>query len=77
MLTHAVRRYAGELGVTFPLVLDPDGALNARYGIVGLPATFVVGRDGRAVGFAVGARPWDGAAARALIDALLSEHGPR
>jgi peroxiredoxin len=73
----AVRRYATELGVTFPLVLDPDGTLNARYGVVGLPTTFLVGRDGRAVALAVGPREWDGTAARALIEALLAEPAAR
>jgi peroxiredoxin len=73
----AVRRYATELGLTFPLVLDPDGTLGNRYGVIGLPVTFVVGRDGRAVAFGVGPRAWDGAAARALIDALLAEPGGR
>ena len=35
----AVRRYARELNLTFPLVLDPDGKINALYGVVGLPTT--------------------------------------
>lgn len=47
------------------------------YGVVGLPATFLVGRDGRAVGFAIGPREWGGATARALFDALLAEPAPR
>jgi len=68
-----VRRYATELGLTFPLVLDPDGTINARYGVVGLPATFLVGRDGRAVAFAIGPREWGSAPARALFNALLAE----
>ena len=53
-----VRRYAQALGLTFPLVLDPDGKINAQYGVVGLPATFLVGRDGRAVAFAIGFIAW-------------------
>ncbi len=69
----AVGRYAQELGLTFPLVLDPDGKINALYGVIGLPTTFVVGRDGRAVAFAVGPRQWESAPARALIEALLAE----
>jgi peroxiredoxin len=73
----AVRRYAKELGLTFPLVLDRDGKISALYGAVGLPATFLVGRDGRAVGFAIGPREWGGAPARALFDALLAEPAPR
>ena len=73
----AIRRYAKELGLTFPLVLDPDGKINALYGVVALPATFVIGRDGRAVAFVVGSREWAGAPARALIEALLAEPAPR
>jgi peroxiredoxin len=69
----AVGRHATELGLTFPLVLDPDGKINALYGVIGLPTTFVIGRDGRAIAFAVGPRPWEGAPARALIEALLAE----
>jgi peroxiredoxin len=69
----AVGRHATELGLTFPLVLDPDGKINARYGVIGLPTTFVIGRDGRAIAFAVGPRQWESAPARALIEALLAE----
>jgi thiol-disulfide isomerase/thioredoxin len=72
----AVRRYAKELGLTFPLVLDPDGKINALYGVIGLPTTFVVGRDGRVIAFAVGPRQWESAPARALIEALLAEPAP-
>lgn len=72
----AARRYAKELGLTFPLVLDRDGKINALYGVVGLPTTFVIGRDGRAVGLAVGPREWESASARALITALLAEPAP-
>ncbi len=72
-----VSRYAKDLDLTFPLVLDPDGKINALYGVIGLPTTFVVGRDGRAVAFAIGPREWGSAPARALLQALLSEPTPR
>ncbi len=39
--TDTVRRYAKDVGLTFPLVLDPDGTINARYGVLGLPTTFL------------------------------------
>jgi len=68
-----VRRYARELDLTFPLVLDTTGAINSLYGVVGLPTTFVIDRDGRAVALAVGPREWESAPARALFDALLRE----
>jgi thiol-disulfide isomerase/thioredoxin len=72
----AIHRYATELGLTFPLVLDHDGKINAAYGVVGLPTTFVVARDGRVVALAVGPREWAGASARALFHALLAEPSP-
>ncbi len=71
-----VRRYATQLGLTFPLVLDVDGRINDQYGVIGLPTTFLIGRDGRAVAFAVGAREWGGAPGHALIEALLAEPPP-
>ena len=72
----AVGHYAKELGLTFPLVLDRDGKINALYGVIGLPTTFVVGRDGRAVAFAIGPRQWASAPAHALIATLLAEPAP-
>ena len=71
--TAAVREYSKELGLTFPLVLDSRGEINAAYGVIGLPTTFIVGRDGRAVALAVGPREWTSLPARALIQTLLAE----
>ncbi len=71
--TVAIQRYAKELGLTFPLVLDPKGEINAAYGVIGLPTTFLIARDGRAVALAIGPREWGDAAARAIIRALLDE----
>jgi peroxiredoxin len=71
--TSTVRAYAKELGLTFPLILDPSGNINSAYGVIGLPTTFLIGRNGRAVALAIGPREWDGKAARTLIQALLDE----
>jgi thiol-disulfide isomerase/thioredoxin len=65
--------YARALGLTFPLVLDSNGEINTLYGVIGLPTTFLVARDGRAVALAVGTRNWGSAPARALIQRLLAE----
>jgi AhpC/TSA family len=71
--TATVREYAKELGLTFPLIPDPKGTINAAYGVIGLPTTFLIGRDGRPVALAVGPREWANTAARAIIQALLAE----
>lgn len=69
----AVRRYADEMALKFPLVLDATGTINKSYGVIGIPTTFLVARDGRAVAFGIGPRDWGGADARALLKALLAE----
>ena len=71
--TAAIRAYAKELRLTFPLVLDPKGEINAVYGVIGLPATFLIGRNGRALARAVGPRDWSSASAKEIIQALLAE----
>jgi cytochrome c biogenesis protein CcmG, thiol:disulfide interchange protein DsbE len=71
--TSTIREYAKELGLTFPLILDPSGKINSAYGVIGLPTTFLIGRDGRPVALAVGPREWSGKPARAVIQALLAE----
>jgi peroxiredoxin len=71
--TAAIRAYAKELGLTFPLVTDSKGEINAAYGVIGLPTTFVIARDGRAVARGVGPREWGNDHAWAIIRALLAE----
>jgi peroxiredoxin len=68
-----IRRYAKELGLTFPLVLDSNGEINQAYGVIGLPTTFFIARDGRAVALAIGPRDWSGAAAKTMVRTLLAE----
>lgn len=68
-----IEGYAKKLALTFPLLLDPDGKITASYGVIGLPTTFLIGRDGRPVALAVGPRAWNSASARVLIQALLAE----
>lgn len=42
----SVQRFADEVGVRFPLLLDADGAVVRSYGVRGLPATFVIDKEG-------------------------------
>tara|TARA_Y100000588_G_C14024944_1_gene825966 strand:- start:384 stop:932 length:549 start_codon:yes stop_codon:yes gene_type:complete len=41
-----VKSYTKELGLSFPMALDRKGVLAARYGLIGLPATFFIDADG-------------------------------
>lgn len=52
------RRYAEELGLTFPILVDADMALG-DWQVSGLPTTFLVDPQGRIIAEAVGERGWD------------------
>ena len=41
-----VGAFVEELGLTFPVLLDREGAVGARYQLRAYPTTFFVGRDG-------------------------------
>jgi peroxiredoxin len=73
----AIVEYANGLELTFPLLVDRKGEIQSSYGVIGLPTTFLIARDGRAVARAIGPRDWGGPQARALVRALLVEPGQR
>jgi peroxiredoxin len=67
----AVRAFVEELGLTFPVLLDPSGETVRRYHVQGLPTTALVDRQGILVGVALGIRAWDSRAARGALRELL------
>lgn len=66
-----VRSFVDQTGVTFPTVLDPEGAVSRALKVRGLPVSFLVGRDGTLQWKAIGSRDWDGPDGRAYLDELL------
>jgi peroxiredoxin len=66
-----IEPYVTRLGLSFPILLDADQAASRAWRVHGLPATFVVRPGGDAVGMAVGAREWNSAEMRALLERLL------
>ncbi len=63
--------YLKHQQLTFPILLDPDLKTSAAWRVTGLPATFIVKPGGEAAGMAVGARDWNSAEMRALLETLL------
>jgi peroxiredoxin len=41
-----VAGFAEEMGLTFPILMDRDGSVFARYRVMGLPSTFFVDQNG-------------------------------
>jgi peroxiredoxin len=55
----AVAPFVAEMGLTFPVLLDPDGRLSPRYGVTGYPETFLIDRNGQVVNHTIGPADWD------------------
>jgi peroxiredoxin len=71
----AVRAFARELGVTFPIAHDPERQVGSRYGVWGYPETFIIDREGRIVERVIGPRLWDAPEQVAMLRGLLSDPG--
>ncbi len=53
--TDAIAAFAPKVGVSFPLITDRDGVIGERYGVINLPTTFFINRDGTIAARHVGA----------------------
>ena len=67
----AVESFVRKLGLTFTILLDPDGVVPSRYGTTGYPETFIVDRDGRVVAHEVGPRDWSEARFERALRGLM------
>jgi hypothetical protein len=45
--TDAVRKFVGKMKPAFKVVHDPTQKGGAAYGVTGIPANYVIGRDGK------------------------------
>ena len=57
--------------LSFPILLDPDLKTAGAWHVASLPATYIVKPGGEVAGMAVGAREWNSAEMRALLETLL------
>jgi peroxiredoxin len=64
--------FAQDLGLTFPILLDRDGAMSRRYLLRALPSTFFVDRKGMIRSVIVGG-PMSEAVIQSKIEPLLQE----
>lgn len=51
--------FTGQYPVSFPLPLDRDGSVIAKYPVIGLPTTFIIDPRGNVTHRAIGGREWD------------------
>jgi peroxiredoxin len=70
-----VQPFMDSFGLTFPILLDPDLAINDRFEVRAIPATIVLDRQGVIRHKFFGAMDWATAKSRDLVRALVAEPG--
>jgi thiol-disulfide isomerase/thioredoxin len=55
----AVEGYFKESGTALPALLDTEQAVGQRYGLTGVPETFIIGKNGVILKKVVGAMDWN------------------
>ena len=67
-----IEPYLKHLGLTFPILLDPQMETANAWRVPGVPATFVIRRGGDVVGMAMGIREWNSREMKALLEHMLA-----
>jgi peroxiredoxin len=67
----AVAPFVREVGITFPVLLDPEATVAPRYGATGYPETFIIDRNGQVVNHVIGPAEWNSPEMIGYFDKLL------
>lgn len=71
--TAGVEAFVKEVGVTFPIILDPSWGTARAYRVFGLPTTYLIDRAGNVVVREVGERDWTDGESRLAVEGLLNK----
>ncbi|MDR2467869.1 MAG: TlpA family protein disulfide reductase [Spirochaetaceae bacterium] len=66
-----VAKFMRDNKLSFPALLDSTGQVSNQYGVQGIPATFIIDREGRIVSHVVGSKNWNTPAITDAFEALL------
>lgn len=68
----AAAAFMNQLGLSFPVALDQQGSIGAAYGVMAIPATYIVDREGRIIARVTGSLNWDNPKLFSAFEALLT-----
>ena len=66
-----VKSFFDRYKLSFTALLDSNGEVATWFGVASLPTTFVLDKEGRIIGSALGPREWDSQASIDLFDYLI------
>lgn len=69
-----IKQFYKEYKLTFTTLLDKTGDVGAGMGIRSIPTTFILDKNGRMIGKALGPREWEGKKSIALFEYLTESH---
>ena len=69
-----VKQFYKEYKLTFTALLDTTGDVGAGLGIRSIPTTFILDKNGRIIGKALGPREWEGEKSIALFEYLIESY---
>ena len=67
-----VKNFVKKAELSFPIALDPDSTVSDVYEVAGIPASYIINREGEAVARVLGIREWASDEAFALVEHLLN-----
>lgn len=71
-----VKKFFGEVGVeNLPILLDPKQALAREMGVMAMPVTVLLDREGNEIARLMGDAHWASDSAKAIVSALIADGG--
>ena len=68
-----VRAFKESYKLNFPILLNADSSVGSIYGVISIPTSYLIDRDGYILGGALGPREWASKEAYELINSLLKK----
>jgi DsbE subfamily thiol:disulfide oxidoreductase len=68
-----VLRFMGENGYTFPVYVNPDGSAAKKFGITGVPETFIIDKKGVLREKKIGPEQWDSPIIMEMLQSMIHE----
>lgn len=68
-----IETFIRKSGLTYPILLDPQDNVSKRYNLVGLPSSYLIGRNGKIRGKIMGPIDWTSPETVSFIESLLHE----